>query len=561
LNYHNPREGYDHKANQNSVNDPVNFLLRIYLFATLILPGGEKVSTIWGYQADCSLRHHGEEGQVCRFRNIRIKDLKEILSLVELNRFMITAMKKKSIVSLIVVILAAIFLCPQSGTGDPAQQKPLNVLFLVVDDLNTWLLSNPDRYTGRVIAPNILRLAESGVNFGQAFTSSPKCSPSRTSFLSGVAPWKSGVYDNGMDVSASPVLQMVPSMPKVFQQNGYTIASFGKISHGYDTGVEWDDRINHSRDPAPPDAPLNGWAVRADGTPTEKDWGPTHLPESEMNDTKYADAAISQLKKNHNKPFFIACGLFHPHFPWYVPQKYLDMYPLENIELPPVNPDDQDDIPEMGRDLINTGLNESIISHNQVKEAIQGYLASTTYADAQMGRVLDALEMSPYKNNTVVVLMSDHGFHLGEKQHWTKGTLWEEATNCLLMFRVPGLTKPDQVCRRPVTLLDVYPTLMELTGLPEPEHLDGQSLVPLLEETDAPWGIPALTAYQSHIAARNDLYRLIRYTDGSTELYDRGQDPNEWVNQTENPEYSSIKKQMAALLPGQDHMAPSVPKN
>lgn len=439
--------------------------------------------------------------------------------------------------------------------------QPKNVLFLVVDDLNTWLLSNPDRYTGRVIAPNILHLAESGVSFGQVFTSSPKCSPSRTSFLSGVAPWKSGVYDNGMNVSASPALQDVPSLPKVFQDQGYFVASFGKISHGYDTGVEWDFSKNHSRDPVPPDAPFNSWALKSDGvSTTESDWGPIHLPESEMNDTKYANAAIEQLKKTHTRPFFIACGVFHPHMPWYVPQKYLDMYPLEDIELPPLKEDDLDDIPELGIGIIKQNVYSKVIEFDQYKDAIQGYLASTTYADAQMGRVLDALENSPYKNNTIVVLMSDHGFHLGEKRHWQKGTLWEEATNCLLMFQVPGLTKPGQVCMKPVTLLDVYPTLMELVGLPKPGHLDGHSLVPLLNNINAPRNEPALTAYQSHMTVRTDQYRLIRYTDETTELYDRGNDPNEWVNLADNPEYAEIKKKLLKYLPAQNDMAPSVPK-
>ncbi len=457
---------------------------------------------------------------------------------------------------LFLVFFAISMLC--TGNAAKAQQK--NILFLVVDDLNTWLLSDPDRYTGNVIAPHILHLAKSGVNFTQAFTASPKCSPSRTAFLSGVAPWKSGVYDNGLDVAASPALQNVPSLPQYLKQQGYYVASFGKISHGYDTKVEWDAHRNHSRDPAPPGAPLNGWAYKNDGSPTIKDWGVTHLEEHEMHDTQFADSAIQQLKKVHTKPFFIACGIFHPHFPWYAPRKYFDMYPLDDIQLPPVNPDDQEDIPEIGRDLLNTGLNNSIITHGQVKEAIQGYLASTTYADAQIGRVLDALENSPYKDNTIVVFMSDHGFHLGEKQHWTKGTLWEEATHCLLMFRVPGVTGTDRVCSRPVTLLDVYPTLIELAGLPQPAHLDGVSLVSLLKDVNANRRAPALTAYQRHISVRTDDYRLIRYTDGSTELYDRRIDPNEWVNQTGNPDYTELKTKLHTLLPALEEMAPSVPK-
>lgn len=458
----------------------------------------------------------------------------------------------------IMVFLAIIFIGIHNYASEPASQNGMNVLFLVVDDLNTWLLSNPDRYTGKVIAPNILRLAESGVSFSQAFAASPKCSPSRTAILSGVAPWKSGIYDNGLDVDASPALKDVPSLPNTFKQQGYYIASFGKISHGYDTGVDWDASKNHSRDPVPPNAPFNGWAKRDDGKVTESDWGPIHLQESEMNDTKYANGAIEQLKKNHTKPFFIACGVFHPHMPWYVPQKYLDMYPLDKIELPPLNPDDLDDVPPMGKKFIKSNVYENIIEHNQHKEAIQGYLASTTYSDAQMGRVLDALENSPYKDNTIVVLMSDHGFHLGEKSHWQKGTLWEEATNCLLMFKVPGVTKPYQVCDRTVTLQDIYPTLIELAGIPKPKHVDGNSLVPLLKQSNAPWQHSALTAYQSNMTVRTDKYRFIRYTDGTTEFYDRSKDPNEWVNQSENTDYEGIIRRLKTFLPKLDEMAPSM---
>lgn len=458
-----------------------------------------------------------------------------------------------------ILILATVALLT-SCSNTEAQQK--NVLFLVIDDLNTWLLQNPDRYTGKVIAPNILKLAESGVRFDQAFCTSPKCSPSRTAFLSGVSPWKSGVYDNGVDVMSSPALQAAISLPKVLQDNGYYTASFGKISHGFDMGLEYDAHRNHSRDEVPPGAPFNGWAkIVKDGVmvrTTESDWGPIHLPESEMNDTEYADLAIEALKKNHDRPFFIACGLFHPHMPWYVPQKYLDMYPLDKIELPPLKEDDLDDLPDMARSIIKDGVYSKVRQFDQYKEAIQGYLASTTYSDYHMGRVLDALENSPYKNNTIVVLMSDHGFHLGEKRHWQKGTLWEEATNCLLMFHVPGVTEPGQISRRTVSLQDVYPTIMELAGIETPDHVDGNSLVPLLEDSDAAWKYPALTAYQSHITVRTDDYRYIRYTDGSSEFYDRGVDPNEWVNQTDNQEYASIIRKLASFLPAQDDMAPAI---
>jgi len=206
--------------------------------------------------------------------------------------------------------------------------------------------------------------------------------------------------------------------------------------------VAWDKAVKHKRDPAPPGTPFNGFAKARSGKLTERDWGVTHLKESEMNDTKVADCAVEALKMQHEKPFFIACGLFHPHMPWYVPKKYFDMYPLDDLVLPPLKDDDLDDIPPLGQKLIS-GTYEQALEHNQYEKGVQAYLATTSYADYQMGRVLDTLENSPYKDNTIVVLLSDHGFHVGEKRHWQKGALWEDTTNVLLMFRVPGLTRPN----------------------------------------------------------------------------------------------------------------------
>jgi arylsulfatase A-like enzyme len=269
-----------------------------------------------------------------------------------------------------------------------------------------------------------------------------------------------------------------------------------------------------------------------------------------MNDTAAADFAIEQLRKDHSKPFFIACGLFHPHMPWYVPQKYLDMYPLADITIPQFDKNDLDDVPPLGQAFSKVTTVEKILEHDQHKAAVRGYLASTTYADAQMGRVLDALEKSPYKDNTIVVLWSDHGFHLGEKMHWQKGTLWEEATNSLLMFRVPGVTLPGGRC----TVLDIYPTLVELCGLGKLEHHDGQSLLPLLKDPDAQHCTHVIMAYDGQIAVRTAQHRYIRYSDGSDELYDRSKDPHEWVNQSKNPEYAAIKKKLNGLLPAPDAM-------
>lgn len=272
-------------------------------------------------------------------------------------------MMRKRMVALLLILIIVIFVSMPSYARGVTQEEHMNVLLLIIDDLNTWLLSRPGRYTGRVLAPNIQRLAESGMLFTHAYTASSKCSPSRTAFLMGVAPWVSGCTDNGLLIKSNEILAQATSFPKLFQEQGYYMVSSGKIAHGYDTGVKWDRVVRHKRDPAPPGAPLNGFARAASGRVTERDWGTTHLKESEMNDTKVADCAVEALQMKHTKPFFIACGLFHPHMPWYIPQKYFDMYPLDKITLPPIKDDDLDDIPPLGQKLIS-GAYETALHHN-----------------------------------------------------------------------------------------------------------------------------------------------------------------------------------------------------
>lgn len=445
----------------------------------------------------------------------------------------------------------------------PAKEQPKNVLFLSIDDLNTWLLQDPNRYGGSVIAPNIRKLAASGVNFTHAYCASPKCSPSRTAVFSGVAPWNSGLWENSQTIKESELITGVPHLSKYFRDHGYYTAKAGKITHGYDQADAWDDELRGvkvSRREAPPGAPLNGLAQSKSGKLTEGDWGPTHLAEAEMYDYLQANYAIEQLQKDHENPFFIACGVFLPHMPWYVPQKYLDMYPLDEIVLPEFEKDDLDDVPPLGKAFASVSTVERILEHDQHKKAVQAYLAATTFVDAQMGRILDALDKSPYRDNTVVVLWSDHGFHLGEKMHWQKGSLWEEATNCLLLIRAPGVSSEEgAVSEQFASLLDIYPTLVELCGLPTPGHLDGKSLVPVLQDPNAALSDHAITAYDGQIAVRTKDFRYIRYSDGEEELYDRKNDPHEWVNQSNNPEFKPIKERLNALLPARDEMHKGLP--
>lgn len=452
--------------------------------------------------------------------------------------------------------LTVILHCTKSYANGAATADHMNVLFLVVDDLNTWLLGDTNRYAGKVVAPNISRLAESGVLFKRAYTASPFCSPSRTALLSGVSPWESGVYENGQAISESIPLQNATSLPKLFKEAGYATASYGKIGHGWDTRAHWDDRMPHKRDPVPPNAPL---------TPVgrgEQDWGPTHLREEAMRDTMYADAAIKRLQKQHDKPFFIACGLFHPHMPWYVPQKYFDMFPMDEVTTPELKADDLDDVPPLGR-AVTAGKSRfvaSVLKQGLHKQGVQAYLATTAYADAQIGRVLQTLDKSPYRNNTLVVFMTDHGFHLGEKSHWQKGTLWEEATHSLLMFRVPGLTNAGGTCERFVSLQDVYPTLAALCGIKPPSYTDGRSLVPLLKQPDAAWQSTAISAlYDRYISIRTEGFRYIRYSNDQEEFYDCAKDPHEWTNQIGNPEYTTAIGELRATVPALSKMALPVP--
>ena len=464
--------------------------------------------------------------------------------------------KRQLTVSPILALFAVILLCVQSHATDAAQEDRMNVLFLVVDDLNSWLLGDTNRYAGKVVAPNIQRLADSGVMFGRAYTASPFCCPSRTALLSGVSPWKSGLYENGQDISGSTALANATSLPKLFKRAGYCTASYGKISHGWGPREDWDDHIPHKRDPIPPEAPFVSF------TRGEQDWGPTHLREEEMGDTKYADAAIEQLQKKHDKPFLIACGLFHPHMPWYVPRKYFDMFPMDEVTTPELMENDLDDVPPLGR-AVTAGKSkfvEKVLEHGLHKQAVQGYLATTAYADAQIGRVLDALDKSPYRDNTIVVFMTDHGFHLGEKSHWQKGTLWEEATHCLLMFRVPGLTRTGGESVRFVSLQDVYPTLAELCGIEPPSYLDGRSLMPLLRKPNAEWKSTAISAlYDRYVSIRTERFRYIRYRDDQEEFYDCSKDPHEWTNQIGNPEYTAAIKELRSAVPAQSAMTLPVP--
>ncbi len=433
-------------------------------------------------------------------------------------------------------------------TGNLTAQKKekYNVLFIAVDDLNDWI-SPLKGYPG-VRTPNIDRLAKKGMNFTRAYCSAPVCNPSRTSLLTGVRPSTSGVYNNSQPWRN--VLPNAVTLPQYFTANDYKVMGAGKIFHeGYEDSISWQENYQVAQNPTPLKVPVNGRG--------NFDWSPLEVGNEEMGDYKTVQRGINYLQQKHDKSFFLAIGLTRPHQPWYVPKKYFDMYPLEKIILPKVIDNDLEDIPgigkKMAKGLFGSGRDddhEFILEKNQWKKAIQGYLASITFADEQIGRLLNALDNSSYKNNTIIIFFGDHGWHLGEKRHWRKFSLWEESARVPFIVVAPGLTKSGSVCERTVNLMDIYPTLVTLCSFPKKIGLEANDITPLLKNPKLPWNYPSLTTLGlNNHSVRTERWRYIRYNDGGEELYDHNADPQEWKNLANDPKYTSVKKDLLKWFP------------
>jgi arylsulfatase A-like enzyme len=422
------------------------------------------------------------------------------------------------------------------AAGDVAQP---NVLFIAVDDLNHWV-----GHLGRnrqTKTPNIDRLAARGVTFSNAYCAAPLCNPSRAALLSGLRPSTSGVYDNGDDWRT--VIPPERCLTTAFRNAGYFVAGTGKIYHGgFPRRSEWDEYFNRlGGDPAPSgDTGIGGIK-----------FAPLDCRDEDLREWKIVNYGVSQLQKQHDKPFFLAIGLHKPHMPWNVPRKYYDLHPLSGIELPPHQEDDLSDVPPAGvRMAAPGGDHAKILESGRWKEAVQGYLAAISYADAMIGRLLDAFDESRYASNTIIVLFGDHGWHLGEKQHWRKFALWEEATRAPFIWVVPGVTKAGGVCDRTVDFMSIFPTLTELAAIRTPKHVEGRSIRPLLADPGAEWKFPALTTFgfKNH-AVRSEGWRYIRYANGDEELYDEARDPYEWTNLAADPKFSDRKQELSHWLP------------
>ena len=430
-----------------------------------------------------------------------------------------------------------------------AAERP-NILLISVDDLNDWvgcLQGHPQAQT-----PHIDRLAARGTLFANAHCQSPVCNPSRASMLTGRYPHSTGVYFLSPDLQSAPALTGVLTLPEAFAATGYQTLAIGKIFHGRDerffqqyggTNGGFGPRPEHKLS-QPHGHPL--W-----------DWGAFPESDEQMPDMIAAKWAVQKLKQKFSSPFFMAVGFYRPHVPMFAPQKWFDRHPRNHLALPQVLVDDRSDLSQYAIDLTNLNhvspTHEWMTAAGQWRHAVQSYLASCTFVDHCVGMVLDALKAGPHRDNTIIVLFSDHGFHLGEKQRWAKRSLWEDGTRVPLIIAAPGYQSGRRT-DRPAELLDVYPTLLELAGVKSDPEQQGQSLVPLLNNPNQKWEHPAITSFgPGNFAIRTTRYRYIQYRDGSQELYDHQTDPDEWNNLAANPALRSVVKILSDYIPRQQH--------
>lgn len=446
---------------------------------------------------------------------------------------------------------------PQPGSSS----RP-DVLFIMVDDMNDWV--GPLGGHPQTSTPNLDRLADRGMVFANAQTAAPLCNPSRTALMTGLRPSSTGVYGNGEDWRNMEVFDGIPTLPRYFRDAGYQTFGAGKLFHAHTYGgaagfeglndvTAWVDFYPSLTrqlpdEVGPPTRPANG-------NPgfIGFDWSAVVTDDRAMGDGQVVNYIETEIAAaTGGDPHFFAAGIYRPHLPWYIPQKYLDMHPLEEIQLPEVRDDDLDDVPEIARRAPVQGneMQDWVLEQGVWPEAIQAYLGSISFADAMVGRLIDALDASGRADRTIIILMSDHGFHLGEKHRWRKQSLWEDATHVPLIVVAPGVTTPGSRTDAPVSLLDVYPTLAELAGLEMPGHVEGNSLMPLLEDPHAAWEHVAVTTngFMEH-AVRDERYRYIRHADGSEEVYDHETDPNEWTNLADDPAMAEVKTRLAKALP------------
>lgn len=474
-----------------------------------------------------------------------------------------------------------------------AQEKPArpNVLFIAIDDLNDWI--GPMRGHPQAHTPNMDRLAERGVLFSNAHCAAPVCLASRTAIFAGRYPEATGVYSNwGATQGKAPPKDI--QLPVRLMAAGYETLGTGKLYHSdrpayfsdyFSTEQRWSPFTPAQAAYTPEELPSKGttsprhvvksgpggrdWVLPFNGLPSERnasrpegesfDWGPVDVADEEMGDTLITDWAIKKLAEKRARPFFLGVGYYRPHIPLFAPKRDFDVLPpLDAIELPKVAADDLADLGDQGRktalDAITAGTHDIVVKNHQWKQAVRAYLACITYVDRQIGRLIDQLDRSAYVDSTWIVVWSDHGWQLGEKEHWGKWTGWRQSTRAPLMIVPPRgyASAAGRVCEQPVSLVDLYSTVAELCGLPADPRQEGVSLLPLVKEPATATGRTVVTTFDPGNHALSTLgWRYLRYASGEEELYDIGKDPREERNLAGDPAFAAKKTELRATLEGE----------
>ena len=460
-----------------------------------------------------------------------------------------------------ITALTLLFFCV-AGTVVQAQElsKP-DVVFIVVDDLNDWIGTMGGHPQSKT--PNLDALAARGVLFTNAHCNAPQCGPSRTSLLHGLYPKSTGKYFNntrrpdffgeqpmqGITSKNAPLNPMI--LQRYFKQHGYRVVCGGKVAHGNTAKLkrDVDAFLNRPRD------------VRGNFTDDKANlWGeggPHNHAEEETGDYKVARWAIDEWNTMSKKPLLMTVGFYRPHRPFNAPKAYFEKFPLETIQLPQVRANDLDDLPPYAKALARSNAHKDLFKprtlHEQIlhlggerewKYMVQSYLACINYVDTQIGRLLDELQENPRKRETVIVLTSDHGWNLGEKTHWCKAAIWRNTTRVPFIVVLPGDRPGGLRNNQPISHVDIYPSLCDFAGIPQPNHLEGRSILPLLQDPSATRDLAFLSYGPENTAAQSERYRYLRYEDGSEELYDHQKDPHEWTNLSNIPEFQTVKKKM-----------------
>lgn len=448
-----------------------------------------------------------------------------------------------------------------------SQKKP-NILFIAIDDINDWI--GPLGGNEQAITPNMDKFCDDGAMiFKNAVCTAPICGPSRSAILSGFLPSTSGVYGNAHDMTYSEIVKKNATLPEYFSKNGYHTLSNGKIFHKHGTkngktdfgAWAYDEfargrRYNNDGADSKYVTSSKAGVINGKKNPDFKakdsklSWGPTKDTFEETVDYAVADWATKQLQLEFDKPFFMSVGFIKPHLPWYVPQEFFDMYDLDKIKAPEVDESDLDDIltPSGKKAFKPTGEYKWVKKHGLEKEATRAYLANISFADRCLGLVMDALEKSGHADNTIVMIWGDHGWHLGEKQRYLKHTLWAEVVHTPLLIRLPGMKK-SVVAKQPVALVDMYPTLVSLCGLPKKKNIEGHDFSSVLKNVNAKWEYPGITVSTSGTSVLTEELHYIKYLNGTEELYDVKKDPLEITNLIGVKKYKKEIKRLKSFVP------------